>query len=233
MLTFSNLTSAGVYHGITDSSHPSVTEKDGLPNELVKDNFPIQMEQVHDSLAMILIEGENEKMTEGADALISNISKHLLIIRTADCVPILMYDPTKKNIAVIHGGRKSITWGIIKQTVDSLKILGSNPEDILVGIGPHIRAKNHEIKESIVQQIGDSIYKKFVQHRDDKIYFDLTEAVFADLIEENILLHHIEDCGIDTYEKYEKYFSYRKWSQDQKLYGGECPRFGSFIVLPE
>jgi YfiH family protein len=231
MLTFENLTSAGIYHGITDSSYPYVPKEDGLPKDLTEGYQPIQMEQIHNNLSMILIEGEDEKMIEGADALVSNVSKQLLIIRTADCAPILMYDPDKKIVAAIHAGRKSITWGIIKQVIESFKILGSNPENILVGIGPHIRTKNYEIKEDVVEQIGDSAYKEFVRYQDDKTYFDLTEAVFSDLVEEGVLLHNIEDCGIDTYEEYEKYFSHRKWSQDQDLYGGEDRRFGSFIAL--
>lgn len=231
MFTFENITKAGIYHGITDSSYSPVTKKDGLPNDLIEGYESIQMEQIHNNLSMILVEGEDETMIEGADALVSNISKQLLIIRTADCAPILMYDPEKKNIAVIHAGRKSVTWGIIKQAIESFRILGSNPEDILVGIGPHIRTKNYEIKEDIIKQIGDSVYKEFIQYQEDKAYFNLTEAIFTDLTEENILLHNIEDCGIDTYEEYEKYFSYRKWSQDKDFYGGECPRFGSFIGL--
>lgn len=231
MFTFKNLTSVGIYHGITDSSQSCVTEKDGLPDDVAKDYKPIQMEQIHNNLAMILVANEDEPLVEGADSLVTSIPKQLLIIRTADCAPIFMYEPEKKIIAAIHGGRKSVTWGIIQQSINCIKTLGGNPENILVGIGPHIRVKNYEIKEDIVQQIGDSSYKEFIQERDGKIYFDLTEAIFSDLVEENILLQNIEDCGIDTYEEYEKYFSYRRWSQDNKLYGGQYRTFGAFIAL--
>lgn len=230
MLTFHNLEEAGVYHGITDASFPNITKEKGLEGKLTKGYTPIQMEQIHNNVAIIAVEGD-DRVIEGADALISGIPKHLLIVRTSDCVPILMHDPKKKVSAAVHGGRKGITWGIIGQAVQCMKVLGCEPENILVGIGPHIRVKNYEVQDDVVQQIGGSVYKEFIQVRDGKTYFDLTEAVHADLVEENILLHNIEDCGIDTYKDYEKYFSYRRWCQDKTLYGGMYKAFGSFIAV--
>jgi copper oxidase (laccase) domain-containing protein len=219
MLTFHNLKDAGVYHGITDASFPNITKEGGLQGKLTKGYTPIQMEQVHDNVAMIAVEGD-DGVIEGSDAVISGIQKHLLIVRTK-----------KKVSAAVHGGRKGITWGIIGQAVQCMKVLGCEPENILVGIGPHIRVKNYEIRDDVIQHIEGSVYKEFIQARDGKMYFDLTEAVHADLVEENILLHNIEDCGIDTYSDYEKYFSYRRWCQDKTLYGGTYKAFGSFIAV--
>lgn len=231
MLTFTNLTKAGAYHGITSSLDPYVTKEEGLSKEFLRDFRPVQMEQVHQNLSMMTIREDEGTVVEGADALVTDIQKQLLIIRTADCVPILLYEPTAKVVGAIHGGRKSIAWGIVKQAIDQMKILGAVPEKILVGIGPHIRVKNYEIGGDVLAQIGRSTYKNFVRELNGKSYFDLTEAVFYDLVEENILLPNIEDCGIDTYEEYEKYFSYRRWTHDKKLYGGEYRTFGSFIGL--
>ena len=231
MLTFQNLTSAGIYHGVTDSSDPDVTLEGGLASEFTKDYQLVQMEQVHQNLAMITIPEDSEGVVEGADAIVSNITGQLLLVRTADCVPLLLADPTEKIVAAIHAGRKSLTWGIIKQAIDQMKLLGSQPENILVGIGPHIRVKSHEIEQDVIDQIGESSYKNFIREAEDKTYFDMTEAAFADLLEEDILLHNIEDCGIDTYQEYEKYPSHRKWSQDNQLYRGADRRFGSFIAV--
>jgi YfiH family protein len=189
------------------------------------------MEQIHQNLSMATIPEDGGDIVEGADAIVSNTSNQLLIVRTADCVPVLLADPTKKIISAVHAGRKSLTWGIIGEAIKSMKLLGAESENILAAIGPHIRVKNYEIGGEVVQHIGDSSYKNFIRDIDGKRYFDMTEAAFADLIEEDILLHNIEDCGIDTYEEYHRFFSHRRWSSDNKLYGGVDRRFASFIAL--
>ena len=74
-----------------------------------------------------------------ADGIFSRFTGVGLLIKTADCQPVSMFDPVKKVVANIHCGWRGSVGGILKRAVEELKHqYGSCPEDIWVGIGPSL-----------------------------------------------------------------------------------------------
>lgn len=75
----------------------------------------------------------------GYDGLVTNIKNIVLVTYHADCVPIFFLDPEKKVIALSHAGWRGTADGIAQKTVEEMENeYGSNPSDILAGIGPSI-----------------------------------------------------------------------------------------------
>ena len=73
------------------------------------------------------------------DALITNIPNIQLVAFSADCTPIFLLDTNKKAIAVIHAGWRGTVNGIAKKTIEKMtQTYGTNPKDIIAGIGPCI-----------------------------------------------------------------------------------------------
>jgi YfiH family protein len=86
-----------------------------------------------------------------ADALVTNECGLLLAIRTADCLPILVADPQRGAIAAIHAGWRGALGGIVENTVREMKrTFDSAPRDLLVALGPSIRACCYVVGREVV-----------------------------------------------------------------------------------
>lgn len=95
-----------------------------------------------------------------ADALITNEPDVALTIFTADCTPILLYDPVKRAVAAVHAGWKGTALDIAGKTVKKLsEEFGTEPSDIYAAIGPCISKccfETHaDVPEAMVAVLGD------------------------------------------------------------------------------
>ena len=100
------------------------------------------------------------------DASITNRPNHLLAIQTADCVPILLVDPKKRAIAAIHAGWRGTLARIAAKTIGKMQMhLGTNPRDLLAGIGPSIGLCCYEVGTEVATQF-------LSQFADAPDYFD-------------------------------------------------------------
>lgn len=104
---------------------------------------PIEMLQVHGG-SIRKVEENFENMQE-CDGLLTNREDIVLIVKTADCLPILFYDPTNNYVGAVHAGWKGTVARITEHMMQALQENGSNPGDIKVVIGPGIGACSYEI----------------------------------------------------------------------------------------
>jgi len=186
-------------------------------------------EQVHDSKVYSCPSGLGGYIKLETDGLITENPNQVLIIRTADCVPILIYDPDQKKVGAVHAGRKSIMKGIIETAVRNFNC---NPSSLIVGIGPHIRKCCYCFEKDIKTLISAPEIKKYVRENERKFYLDLTQIVVDKLLESGVKRENIEDCGICTFCEAERFYSARKREKHPDIYQGEwIPCFGSFIGL--
>ncbi|MCJ7792602.1 MAG: polyphenol oxidase family protein, partial [Candidatus Marinimicrobia bacterium] len=97
-------------------------------------------EQLHRERVAV-VDGEDRGcIIPGVDGLISKDEEVFLGVNIADCIPMLFYDPEKKIVAVCHAGWKGTLKKIGQKVIEKMGRLGSKPERIIVGIGPHIKA---------------------------------------------------------------------------------------------
>ncbi len=110
------------------------------------------LRQIHSD--QILLAESAGCLGEG-DALITNRPGIALSIRTADCLPILIADPTKRAIAAIHAGWRGTVQQIGPKTVRAMQEqFGSRPEDLLVVVGPGIASCCFEVGPEVAGQFA-------------------------------------------------------------------------------
>ncbi len=143
--------------------------------------------------------------TTVADGLFTTASDVGLMIKTADCQPVVMFDPVKRVIANIHCGWRGSVKGILPRAVLELgSVYGSCPEDIWAGIGPSLGPCCAEFKgwrKILPEWMAD------FQCKTD--YFDFWQISKRQLVDSGIPEKQIYCAGICTVCN-KDYFSYRR-----------------------
>lgn len=163
---------------------------------------------------------------EQADAIVTNRPDVTLMMRFADCVPVLFYDPERRVVAIAHAGWKGTVNKIVKETVAQMKKeYGCHPEKILAGIGPSIGPDHYEIGPDVIQEVEKG-YPEHVgdllRQVGDQTYFDLWNANRLALQESGV--ERIQLAGVCTACHSEDWFSHR----GEK---GRTGRFGAVLCL--
>ncbi len=167
-----------------------------------------------------------EDAIQDCDALYTRERNVLIGVFTADCVPILLYDPMEHIIAAIHSGWIGTTKAIVSKTLDVLRQKeGCLSENILAYIGPAIAYQSFEIGMEVVDQIkalpfDTSPYLRM--KNEQKAYADNKGLNRQMLLNAGVLREHITVDPNDTFIDNEVFFSYRRDKQ--------CGRHLSFIV---
>jgi YfiH family protein len=145
-----------------------------------------------------------------ADALITNLKKIPIGVKTADCVPLLMYDIENNVIAAVHSGWKGTAQKIAVKTIKKMtEVYKSKPQNILIAVGPSICGRCYSVGKDVIEEFKKIISYDFYIKKDDRFFIDLKEInknllKDAGVEEKNIFIH--PDC---TYCKNEEYQSYR------------------------
>ncbi len=182
----------------------------------------IYMEQVHGNHVVVIEDAMHNKI-EDCDALISNQRKIPLMVMVADCIPIMMYDPVKKVIAVAHAGRNGTFLRIAQKTILKMQErYGCASEDIMIGMGPAIQACCYEVGKDLADIATKNFGEGFVMIEDEKYYLDLQALNLSLLLESGIKKENIEISSTCTACD-ENYFSYRR--------EGKTGRFAGFIMM--
>ncbi len=161
-----------------------------------------------------------------ADTILTNLPGITLLMRFADCVPILLHDPVKKVIGIAHAGWLGTVQGTVRMAVEAMQTgFGSNPGDILAGIGPSIGPDHYEVGPDVVAQVHQA-FKKDAEHllveHAGIIQFDLWTANRLTL--EKTGVRKIELAGLCTACHTADWYSHRA---ERGLTG----RFGAIIAL--
>lgn len=184
--------------------------------------------QVHSDRVVVMDQPSDGRNPVKADAMITDRPTITLMMRFADCVPILAFDPRRGVAGMAHAGWKGTLSGIARGLVDSLrKTFGSRPEDLLVGIGPSIAVHHYPVGPDVVSEVKTTFgagYDQFLQSLDGEVRFDLWAANRWHLQRSGVT--EIETCGVCTACQTEDWFSHRAEA-------GKTGRFGALMYLTE
>ncbi len=161
-----------------------------------------------------------------ADIILTDRPEVTLFMRFADCVPMLVHDPVKRVVGVSHAGWMGTLRGVATETVDAMKKnYGSDPADIIVGIGPSIGPDHYEIGADVILQVmqkfGDDS-GQLLKSYSGRIHFDLWKA--NRMLLEQAGVKQIEVSEICTACNTQDWFSHRAEK-------GRTGRFGALISL--
>ena len=173
--------------------------------------------QVHGKQVHVLEDHETippQSFAVSADAIITRLQGRAIGILTADCIPIIVYDPNHHVVAVIHAGRMGTALKICSHTISKMqKHYGSVPKELTVGLGPGICGSCYEVDEDCLEPFRRQYpeWRQFVKPRgDDKFELDLLEANRQDGISAGLEPDNIVSSGHCTACEPERFFSYRR-----------------------
>ena len=105
---------------------------------------PVIMRQLHSDIVHRLDSMPSGKL-EG-DALMTDVPGFLLVIRTADCLPVFLVDETLRAVAAVHCGWRGTQARILERTVSEMtRAYGTDPADLLAALGPCIGPNCYEV----------------------------------------------------------------------------------------
>lgn len=165
--------------------------------------------QTHSS-KVLLVTASSNQLVGDADAMVTKSSDKGLAILTADCAPLIFFDPIAKVIGAAHAGWRGALLGISENTVDAMITLGATKKNILAAIGPCISKKNYEVNEDLrIKMLSASNVNKkyFFQKSADKYLFDLSAFLTGRLKHHGV--KNVETLNICTYEEKSNFHSYR------------------------
>lgn len=131
---------------------------------------------------------------EGTDGLITNTPHVVISVKTADCIPVLLFDPVQRVIAAIHAGWRGTAARILPHAVEIMQSrFGSRPADLLAGIGAGAGACCYEVSEEVYNAIRSSLQDSpYPTCAENNRHIDLKEINRMQLVECGVQAAHIE-----------------------------------------
>jgi len=147
----------------------------------------------------------------GVDALATASPLVLIGVFTADCLPVALVDPRRRNLAVAHAGREGTRQGIVRKTVECLREMGSAPRDMVAWVGPSICAAHYEVSEEIAAQFRERFgHNAGLVAGPEGRHLDLREINRRELTECGVDPSRIEVDPRCTLEDADLFYSYRR-----------------------
>lgn len=168
------------------------------------------MRQVHGTRVMDVKEGGEYE----GDGLFSSCRGLLLVVRTADCMPLLFFEPNKGVCGAVHMGWRGAAEGILDD-------LPTDLADYRVFLGPGLRKCCYRVGEEFL--FYDRI-SPFIERSDKGLFFDAVGYAIHVLTEKGVNPSNISDAGVCTFCSREDLPSHRK--------NGTSCRTVSFISVP-
>lgn len=185
----------------------------------ISDSRLIMPHQVHGTgIAQIgrtyflLSDDVRQSAVDGVDALMTNQTGVCIGVSTADCTPIIIYDPAHHAASVVHSGWRGTVANIVEAAVAAMKTAyHSRPEDMRAVIGPGISLKNFEVGDEVYDAFSAAGYPmQEIARRETKWHIDLWRCCQLQLQQAGVMPGNIQTAGICTYDNEEEYFSARR-----------------------
>ena len=173
---------------------------------------------------------EKSEKHQKADGSLTNKREVTLLMRFADCTPILLFDPVKKVIGMVHAGWlgtvRQISCVAIEKMVNCYQ---SSPKDIIACIGPSIGPEDYEVGKDVIEQVSRAFgenSKELLRYSKNEghAFFNMWRANEISLRSSGV--KQIEIAGISTYSNTNDWYSHRREN-------GKTGRFAAFIALHE
>ena len=159
-----NYSSFNINHYCGDNPEDILKNQQLLCEQLgIEPNRLVYPHQTHQTVVRQITGGfltlgkqQQDELLEGVDALVTDVRGVCIGVSTADCIPIIIYDPDHHAVATVHAGWRGTVARIAQKTVDVMRsTFNSIPSNLSAVVGPGISLKNFEV--------GDEVYETFLQ----------------------------------------------------------------------
>lgn len=193
----------------------------GIPSERL-----VIPHQVHGTTVRMVDEtlltadaAQRAERLEGVDALITRLPGVCLCVSTADCIPVVIYDPAHHAAAAIHAGWRGTRSRIVSHTLETLReTFGTEPQACRAAIGPGISLESFEVGDEVYDAFLAAgfpmrqIARRYPAHTGsgEKWHIDLPECNRQQLCDAGLQPENIESAGICTFLHADRFFSARR-----------------------
>ena len=161
---------------------------------------------------------------EGVDALVTNVPGVAISVRTADCIPVLMYDPVNKAVAAVHAGWRGTVQRISQKTIEMMRQLyGTDAHELCAVIGPAIGPESFQVGQEVADAFAQAGFPMPEILKDcgpknpidddpmnGGLHIDLWKANRWLLEQAGVKPHNIQVAGICTYRNNNRFYSARR-----------------------
>ena len=211
----------GVRHFFGTRRHAmDVVIESGIPVQVVpgsaRSSWMLSVKQVHGTAALVVDRAltPNDRFQGGWDALVTNQPGVMVAVRTADCVPVLVHDPTRRVVAAIHAGWRGAVAGIVPKTIALMESrFSSAPEHLRVSIGPSAGACCYEVDEPVLDRLRQECpdWERAIRdRRSGKAHLDLKALIKEQAQATGVNSESITAVNLCTICHEDLFFSYRR-----------------------
>jgi len=169
------------------------------------------LKQIHAANVLIFSKNDKSNKINGAsgshlvgDAMITDIPDKYLVVQTADCQSVLMYDPVRRVVANVHSGWRGSINNVIDHTINAMKRFGCSPNNIIAGIGPSLGPCCSQFVN-----YKNEIPSLFWQYKDRYDHFDFWSISRDQLCNAGVLIENIHISRICSKCNAGLFFSFR------------------------
>lgn len=176
-------------------------------------------EQIHGNSIATVTASDADSIVPGVDGLVYRVNGGAplhLAVRVADCVPILAWDTEVHVIGTAHAGWSGTLGNIVGNLISAMQKQGADPKKIRVSIGPHIGMCCYDVPEDRAKKFLTKFGAdaKIASFFENAWHVDIGWANYVSCIRAGIVPKHIEAPIVCTSCQVDKYFSYRKDSNE-------------------
>lgn len=187
--------------------------------------YVVQPHQVHGCVIREVTRPDTTRdELEGVDALVTDVPGVAISVRTADCIPVLLYDPVHKAVAAVHDGWRGTVQHLSCKVIDFMhERYGTEASDLKAVIGPGIGPESFQVGQEVADAFAAAGFPMDEILADcgpkaptadnpmnGGLHIDLWRANEWLLEEAGVISANIQVAGICTYKKYDRFYSARR-----------------------
>ena len=187
--------------------------------------YVVQPHQVHGTVIKEVTDPfTTREELEGVDALITDVPGVAISVRTADCIPVLLYDPVHRAVAAVHDGWRGTVLRLSQKVIAEMHCrYGTNPADLKAVIGPGIGPESFQVGQEVVDAFASAGFpmEQILKDCGPKaptadnpmnggLHIDLWKANQWLLEEVGVQASNIQVTGICTYINNDRFYSARR-----------------------
>lgn len=182
--------------------------------EQIKQAYPdLSFRTVHQKHTDVCVSSSPDSGETIADAHFTDEARVALVVKTADCIPLLAYSKKQNLILAVHAG-----WRGVENQITPKSFVLTKMQEAEIFVGPHILQKSFEVDLDVKAQLE----KVYLQHtrktdaqvfisRENKFYIDL-KTIVKSQIQSVAIPFHLHELTIDTVSD-THFHSYRRNKQ--------------------
>jgi YfiH family protein len=161
----------------------------------------VRMRQVHGADVHVVTAGDEPPT---ADALVTTEPGTVLMVRVADCVPVLLADQSAGVVGAVHAGRPGLAAGVVPAAVAAMRGLGAT--ELRAWVGPHVCGACYEVPAQLRAEVSDVVPESWAETSWGTPSLDIGAGVLAQLDRDGVAVVDASRCTIED----DDLFSYRR-----------------------